>query len=637
MPKLTNIFFTFLVALSLMSFWSCSSPEKPVIANVKPITRLANIPPPDTFVVTSSPRLTLTWVGDDPDGFVVAFRYRWSFRVPGTDSIAYKPWATILNVWNADGGGIPVPPNEFGPDIFALLTDADVAKLPQVYHYFAILFNGLSKDDERPLSLGESIRVAGANVWASNGRRVQYPVHTKPTSGTFIFDSQEKLNAHTFEIVAVDNNGLIGNSANVSFGNPGSPSPHSEVIGFPTDTVLVLNDITESWGGIRFEFRGFDANSRTIEYSWVVDRDEWPSNNIPWSPFTQNPAAYVTGKNLPDPFASGHRIYVRARNEFGVIDTAGVFLRQKYDNNNTPLYDSAGVTLTHSCSVCTPIVDTIYAWKDFVTVYPPFLKPGYTQRILLLNIGYSSSEATVAHPTREMVDDYYLSLFDSIGKNSNVDVVNVPQEINGRILFPGIGKLSNYSTIVFVGDGIQATGNPPNFSFWSKPVTNWGVLRDELLSYAYVGGKMIVSTWNLPYIFNIGPADPFIKYICHIQNVEGRDPYIIGPTFLSAIGDKGYPDIAVDTTKLDPLWHGSLFYLHPGRPYGFGEIISRYHTARHNIFPDSLLYENKTIGVRYNGPTYSTVYFGFPLYYMEQHSVIGALRKAFSDINELDR
>jgi hypothetical protein len=72
-------------------------------------------------------------------------------------------------------------------------------------------------------------------------------------------------------------------------------------------------------------------------------------------------------------------------------------------------------------------------------------------------------------------------------------------------------------------------------------------------------------------------------------------------------------------------------------PRGFGQSIYEFDSAS-----DSTLFENSPLGVRYLAPpaipptrqTFSCVYFGFPLYYMNKSDVIAALRKAFEDINE---
>ena len=41
----------------------------------------------------------------DPDGYVIAFRYRWSFRENASSPVQEHEWKTVLNLWNIVGGG----------------------------------------------------------------------------------------------------------------------------------------------------------------------------------------------------------------------------------------------------------------------------------------------------------------------------------------------------------------------------------------------------------------------------------------------------------------------------------------------------------------------------------------------------
>ena len=117
-----------------------------VPTNIPPITRLSNVPPPDSFIIAQNPRLTLYWVGDDPDGYVVGFRYRWNFRLNAASPFQYKPWSRILNIIVSK---------------FALLTDADENNIVNVYKYFATLPpEGLSPDSARRLDSAKALIVA---------------------------------------------------------------------------------------------------------------------------------------------------------------------------------------------------------------------------------------------------------------------------------------------------------------------------------------------------------------------------------------------------------------------------------------------------------------------------------------------
>jgi hypothetical protein len=574
-----------------LSGWHCTG-DRVNEANSPPITRLSNVPPPDSFIVTKNPRLTLYWVGDDQDGFVVAFRYRWSFRLNSGSPFQQKPYSMVLNIIVSN---------------FALMTDATPENVPNVYHYFATLPpEGLFPDSANALDAGNILTIAGAHVWASNPRTVRFPVHTSPNSGTFIFDSQDSLNPHTFEVSAIDNQAAIGTPATVSFGTPRVPPPQTQITLSPGDTVLVINKKTDTFPGVQFGFQGFDPNSRTIEYSWVVDRDQWPHDSIPWSPFSQSTTAFVTAADFRDPYATRHTFYVRGRNEFGSIDTLGYYVHTTFDGNNNPIG-----------------FDTIWANVSFNTLYPLFLRPGAEHRILILNDCFNyGSTGTIVRPTIPMIDAYYSSMFDSLGKAGAYDVFDVTDVNNtGTHIFPGRGLIGQYSLVVVSQDVLNDVDHTVGFAH------GLNIARQKILTdYCYVGGKLILTGWALPFALNCG--QDFINRIGHLQ-VLGTD--LTRGNFLGTRGDKGYPDMGVDPTRLDSAWGAGLTFMWPGRPTGFGEIIERYDAADNNI-----IFENGTIGVRYIGITYSCIYFGCPLYYMVPSGSIQAMRTALVDLQELN-
>lgn len=584
---------TFLAALTVVLIgWHCKGTVVP-LGDIPPITRLSNVPPTDSFIVTKNPRLTLYWVGDDPDGFVVAFRYRWSFRLNSTSPFQYKPYSVVLNIIVSN---------------FALMTDADSSNVPNVYQYFSTLPpEGLNSDSANALDSARVLTIAGSHVWASNPKSVRFPVHINPNSGTFIFDSQDSLNPHTFEISAIDNGSAVGTPATVSFGTPRVSPPQTQITSSPGDTVLVTNRKTDTFPGVEFHFQGFDPNSRTIDYSWVVDKDLWPPGAIPWSPFSQSTRAFVTAADFPDPYQTKHKFYVRGRNEFGSVDTLGYYVHTVFDAQNRPIG-----------------VDTIYSSVAFKTLYPTFLRPGYQQRILIVVDCYQwAAPGTLIRPTNAAVNDYYAAMFDALGKNGKYDIFDVVDiSSSGIHTFPARGLVGQYSVVVVTQDVVNDADHTVGFLHGINTGGRTNILRD----YCYVGGKLILTGWAMPFVLNCGPE--FVQQIGHMQNI-GFD--LTKGNFIGARGDKGYPNISVDVSRLDTAWGPGLTFTWPGRPTGFGEIIYRYDAADNNLF-----YENSTIGVRYLGITYSAMYFGFPFYYMDPSTATLTMRKALDDLHELN-
>jgi hypothetical protein len=544
---------------------------------------LANVPPGG--FVSDNPRLTLYWVGDDPDGYVIGYRYTWTFRLSPTSPFERKPYSTILNI------GIP----KTGGEQFALMTDASPEQLPAVYKFFATLPpEGIDTNSASILDHGGSLTVEGSQVWASNPSTVRYPVHVNPNSGTFIFDSQDTLNPHQFEVAAIDNNGAVDtHPATLTFSTPQVSPPRVKIVDGPTDTVLVRLDTTDTYRGVPFTFLGIDPNSRTVDYSWVVDKDVWSSvsgRTVPWSEFSQNTVVNVTAAAFPPEsvYAFKHTLYVRGRNEFGSIDTLGYYVING---------------------------DTTFARRDFYTLFPEFLRPGAHPRTLLLNASYNYKDSVgYVYANADTLDNFYRQIFDELGRSGQYDYAHTS---TAPIYFPGLAIWGKYSSVFFYADVIYQEGEATLQPEGSHTIE----------AYVNIGGKMVITA----YAMRAEYSEDYMQYVPHCEESARRSPPS-AYAYRGAIGQKDYPDIPLDTTKLGPSWHEdgyplALKSMFAGRPSGFGEIIYQWHDAQPGAF-----FEGRTIGVRYQGLTYQVIYFGFPLYYSERSAVVQALAKAFDDI-----
>jgi len=580
-----------IVTLSVIALflWDCSNPknEGSFYSNIPPKTRLSNVPPLNDTIITKNPRVTLNWVGDDPDGYVVGFRYRWSFRLSKNEPFQYKPYSTVLNLI---------------VEKFALMVETDNPKIiPSIYKYFANVLggDGLQPSQRDSLSRGDSIWVLGVRVFASNpdsirlqtGQRVKYsfPVHENPNTGTFIFDSQDTLNFHTFEVSAIDNVGdTSAVSAKVSFWTPQVVPPHGFVESGPEDTVFVLMDKTPTFKGIYFSFKGVDPNSRTIDYRWVVDKDIWlrDSGYIPWSDFSPTEYAYVFAKDFPDPYATVHTFYVQARNEFGSIDTIGI----------TRAPNGA-------------ITDT--AWYTFYTIYPPTQRPGLQQRerILIINNCYDYSYSpTITHPSYDTVEAFYKDILVGLGKpDTIIDIWRAGLAQNPS--WPSRRKISEYTLVIYVADVVNdAYVIYKNGSFVN--LERLRVLRD----YCYVGGDLIMSGWGSSSDQNTQRVDEFFRNVVNVDLYKIR--FDKNDRLIRTIGTAGYPNLYIDSTKADTNWISGMSNVFLNYPYGFGEIIQKYDSKL-----NSLLFENQPISVRYLGITFNSAYFGVPLFYFQRPAV----------------
>ncbi|MDI6765988.1 MAG: hypothetical protein QME52_04100 [Bacteroidota bacterium] len=632
-----------LLLLGIIFSWDCSNPKNPGSphGNQLPITRVSNVPKDgDT---SQSPRVTLNWVGDDPDGYVVGFKYRWVTKHSQDDPGIFEDYKTILNIIIKK---------------FALLAITENEKLvPSVYKFFATLppDEGLDKQRTDSLARGDTITIAGVRVYASNpdsiraqstGLRVKadFPPHTNPNSGTFIFNSEAKWNNQTFEVTAIDNLGEISRiPARLSFVTPKVNAPKTFLVyGLcPNikDTLFVLGRTTPTFSGIRFVFKGIDPNSRTIEYRWVCDTAQWRAkvDSIPWSPWSTSEEAYVTASHFPDSIATSHTFYVQARNEFKVIDTVGWYQRYHPDTTRPPEFDSA--------------------YCKFNTVYPPFLRSDLPQenKILFINASWTNSikgSGTPWLPSAAMLDSFYKNIFIGLGFSESqmkfwtVDV----DPPNGS--FPGNNEIGKYNLVLYYSETVK---DPLKDEMNYPPYVDFNESRQRIIrDYCYVGGKAIFTGWCLSTNLNAPNTGSFYERVWHIKS-EGnyRSDPILYSEFIGANGLHGYPGLNLDTTKMNSAWLGKIIGTETSRyalrhiwlnyPVGFGEIIHTFKSLNNGIIgydgrpPRPIILEDtfikRPLSVRYLGVTFDAVFFGIPLYYMERQSVYSTIEKVLQDFD----
>ncbi len=590
---------------AILAAWGCN-PKEPgsLHPNERPIIRLAkgHILPGDTL---PNPRITLDWVGDDPDGYVVGYKYYFSNDV--------VPPRILLNIM------------EKGFALMAVTSDPKL--IPDVYKYFSTLpLEGLDQARTDTLARGDSITVAGVKVYASNSDSIRitsiiesivretnpYPIHSNPNKGTFLLDSPDPYNHIIFDIVAIDKSGdTSGIPGLFDVWTTQVAKPHVGIDQTPaTDTSFVMVKKTDVYPGLYFHFSGNDPNSRTIEYSWVVDRDLWP-DSIPWSGWSPIPSAYVSAEDFPPSqiFAVKHSFYVRARSEFGVISDDSSYIQ------------NAGTIIP--------------AYKDFYTIFPAFRQAGYHQKILLLNNCYGPPDAqpayvgTPPYPDRDTVDSFYREVFRAIGKPDSAITFYHLQVDN----FPSMEFLGTQSLVVIYGDAIDQNGKTRR--------TLRGTEEFILRSYCGVGGNLIVGGWGVNHIWNLAPGN-FWDDVIHVSQTRPDVQRGNGADFLRAEPlVSGYPVMELDSAKLDPAWNGLLFQtgwigttIRVAYPVGFGETLYKYHGAANN--PEV---EGNPIAVRYLTYGVSEDYFncfflGFPLYYMQRPGVDQLLSRALNEMGQ---
>jgi hypothetical protein len=354
----------------------------------------------------------------------------------------------------------------------------------------------------------------------------------------------------------------------------------------PSETLFVLDRPTATWRGVSFTFRGVDVNGLSLAYSWRVDSNAW-------TPFTSSTSALITGTLLDAPRTGRHLFEVRARNNRGIES----------------------------------IPDT-HAVASFNTVYPEFLRPGAVKSVLLVNVNKHPAVNTLTRSNRpdSEIMLYYKSIFDSLG---------IPADtFNTRWTgHPGLSLLSRYSTVYIITD------NPPP----GDP----GMIIPSLvyMNYLRAGGTMMMNAvgWTVYPSILISPESLLVTgFRLHDLSL----PYYGGSYCINreydcagAFGENefGYPGLQIDPAKSDPdtgmpqsscvVAGGGIRRLYTCLPNNGADIIYSYDSK-----VDSVLFEHQPLGIRYIGPTYRTVWFGIPLFYVKRDQAGAAIHKGMEDL-----
>ncbi len=564
---------------ALLVAWSCEFPKGPSLGNTPPRTRLANVPANDTIAqyirLGATPEVTLFWLGDDPDGFVIAYKYRWTeiSRL----AITTKPWTTILNVSTLGGAPIerPILVKGAPQSLFAIYNL--VTTLDPVRDSSLVRILGDSLATQRPFLVpyrtgvvpGDSL--CGANV----------QVNETPTKGTFIFDSPLDSNMHRFEVASIDNKDAEDPApAMVNFWTLRSPQPIVVINAVPPPDQYAIRYVTETFAGLPFAFSTLDPSTFDQEYSWSVD------DTVNWSLWSQDGTAYVTASSF-DPIASGtHTFHVKARNRWGAV--------------------SAIVS------------------RQFTAFVPAFDDPSYPRRTLIISNDVNGN-GTPGKPDTNQVKSFYTELMDSVGRSGHFDV----WISSGRIqnVFPSREMLGNYSSLlILIEQTLPILG--PDRALRLQADTAGPIGR-----YLGVGGKLIISGPPDGRKQIVSLNDAFFNSILHTAPILAKNTAL---DFIGAFGQLGYPDLLLDASKIQPDSGGALRNIELNFPRSFAQTIFLFNSKSNGQF-ENLPVGIRFLAPPPVPParaTYSVVYFGFPLYYAQKSAAIQTLRQAFVDIND---
>jgi hypothetical protein len=217
-----------------------------------------------------------------------------------------------------------------------------------------------------------------------------------------------------------------------------------------------------------------------------------------------------------------------------------------------------------------------------------------------------------ATPSDEQQDGFYRTLLQGF--------TYAEFEYGSLAEAPVLSDLAPYSTIIWFAEDFAeffAANHLVDFqryldgggNLWLvgwKPIA--GLQGQELYPAEFDAGTFIYD------YFKIGTAD-----------LSGTTVPIAG-----VHGNNGYPDLAVDPeTIFIPSWNGLLRYVEALTPTGDSEAIFTI-----NAENDESSFEGLVCGIRYLGDDFNTVFFGFPLFYMDHTQAQTVARMVLQDFGE---
>ncbi len=285
-------------------------------------------------------------------------------------------------------------------------------------------------------------------------------------------------------------------------------------------------------------------------------------------------------------------------------------------------------------------VAVVVASVKFHTIYPKFARDATYRRYLILHNSYHWSPANVTpfRPSYPMIESFYSSIFDSLGKGGQYDIYDVPEiSTTGEKDFVSLGDLANYSAVFVVAETDSFWSNLFGGVYGSQPLRYMFDAEriEKLQTYCDVGGKVVISAANFLCVAN---SDPLVANMISIGSNSGDEVREGYPDLIGATGDTtiGYPNAIFDRQKIDttvcPV--GALNDIWAVTPIGLGQGIYRYQSSGCDTSTQGAFFNQKVIGTRYQGSTYSVIFYGFPLYYCQFGNARDILKSTLIDIDE---
>jgi len=488
------------------------------------------------------------------------------------------------------------PFSQLAPETFLANVPADFAGADSgsVWHdghrTFPVAWSGTDRDG-----------FVVAYFWAVDDTSTWTRVDATVNQDTIVFAAPvpDTIMNHVFYVRAMDNDSLLDPTPAHRVFRTRNQMPSARITKFAAlapdqqreQSFFCLPETTSTWSGIQVEFGSSDPDSiYPPEFSWKWDNGNWS----PWSGETKKTFTGADDPALQQPTPGLHTLYLRARDDAMAIDSI------PYANPDTAT-----------------ITDTLT-----VLIIPPTLDQG----ILMIDVE--------AHPTNRLrgteaeSDQYYDGLLRDAGYS---DFTRWEKTTQG---FPPDSVLGKYKIAFYYADTRYEGYDQGLHDDWEK-----------LGRYLAVGGKAWVAGWSLltrysiigdrvgyPYELYEFPAKYLGLHSARVMSTAEKKKY----DFLGANGvpGSGVPDLGVESAKVkvetgaDTTGGISLIAV---VEVDTARAVDTTHTYI-SFYQDTIYdYQGKACASRYAGPTFKTVYTGFPLYAMEPYESVVLYTKMVLD------
>ena len=237
----------------------------------------------------------------------------------------------------------------------------------------------------------------------------------------------------------------------------------------------------------------------------------------------------------------------------------------------------------------------------------------------VLFVDETKNGATIWFPPEATADAVYASQLDTLA------VAVWDRDVDG---LPTLADLAEYSSVIWVSDDF-------NQEFQGQPIVQQHLFgaEEQLRDYLDLGGNLMLVGWEataglkrpLEYPIDLEPGDFLHDYFG--LDVVGHE---MGSELVRPLGVGPFPTLDFDPDRMRPNWNGGLIR---GEYFtslqGDAEILYRYDSDE-----PAGPFHLQPNGVRREGGAYRTVYWGFPLYHLDDADAHQALIAVYQFFGE---